>query len=128
MQRQLTLRPDDTLAMNNLAFALAETGTDLDQAQSLAEKAQRKEPNNPGIADTLGWVYAKKGLSDSAAQIYQNLVRKYPNDPAFRYHYGVALLQQGKRAEARTQFDLSLSNKPPKDIAEKIKEIVNRMG
>src|SRR5207244_7523520 len=48
LQRQLALDPENIIAMNNLAFALAETGTDLDQALSLAEKAQRKVPNNPG--------------------------------------------------------------------------------
>jgi tetratricopeptide (TPR) repeat protein len=128
LQRQLLLTPEDTIAMNNLAFALAETGTDLDQAQALAEKARRKAPNNPGVADTLGWVYTKKGLNDSAVQIFRALIKKYPDEPAFRYHMGVALLQQGNRAEAKTQLDLGLSKKPPKDMAEKIKDIVAKLG
>jgi tetratricopeptide (TPR) repeat protein len=128
LQRQLTLQPEDVTAMNNLAFALAETGSELDQALTLAEKARRKAPNNPGIADTLGWVYAKKGLNDSAVQIFTTLIKKYPDEPAFRYHLGVALLQQGKRAEAKTQLDLGLTKKPPKDMAEKIKDLVAKLG
>jgi putative PEP-CTERM system TPR-repeat lipoprotein len=128
LQRQLTLEPEDVTAMNNLAFALAETGSELDHALSLAEKARRKAPNNPGIADTLGWVYAKKGLNDSAVQIFTTLIKKYPDEPAFRYHLGVALLQQGKRAEAKTQLDVGLSKKPPKDMAEKIKDLVAKLG
>ena len=128
LQHQLSLEPENVIAMNNLAFALAESGTDLDKALELAEKAQRKAPNNPGIADTLGWVYAKKGLNDSAVQIFRGLIKKYPDDPGFRYHLGVVLVQQGKRAEARTQLDLGLAQKPPKDMAEKMKDLVAKLG
>jgi tetratricopeptide (TPR) repeat protein len=128
LQRQLTLEPEDATAMNNLAFALAESGSQLDQALELAGKARRKAPNNPGIADTLGWVYVKRGLNDSAVQIFSGLIKKYPDEPAFRYHLGVALLQQGKRSEAKTQLDLGLSKRPPKDMAEKIKDLVAKLG
>ena len=128
MRQQLTLDPEDVSALNNLAFTLAENGVDLDQALSMAEKAGRKAPNNPGVADTLGWVYTKKGLNDSATQIYRELVKKYPDQPMFRYHFGVALLQQGKSAEAKTEFTLSLAKNPPKEIADKIKEIVARIN
>jgi tetratricopeptide (TPR) repeat protein len=128
LQHQLTLDPENVTAMNNLAFALAETGSGLDQALALAEKAQRKVPNSPVFADTLGWVYAKKGLNESAVEIFTSLVKKYPEEPAFRYHLGVVLLQQGKRAEAKTQLDLGLTKNPPKDMAEKIKDIVAKLG
>ncbi len=128
LRKQLAINPDDTTAQNNLAFELAESGTDLDQASALAEKAQRKAPNNPGIADTLSWVYVRKGLNDSAIQILNGLVKKYPNQAEFRYHLGVALLQKGELGEARTQFSIALSHKLPKEMADKIKEIMSKMG
>src|SRR5204863_2135384 len=49
LRKQLVIDADNPISMNNLAFALAETGSDLDEALSLAEKAQRKFPNNDGI-------------------------------------------------------------------------------
>jgi tetratricopeptide (TPR) repeat protein len=128
LQRQLSLDPENAETMNNLAFALAETGSDLDQALSLAEKAQRKLPNNPGVADTLGWVYTKKGLNDSAVQIFNSLIKKFPDSPVLRYHLAVALLQQGKREEAKTQLTIGLSKNPPKEMADKIKDIVAKIG
>jgi tetratricopeptide (TPR) repeat protein len=112
LRRQLAINPEDTTAQNNLAFELAESGTDLDQASALAEKAQRKAPTNPGIADTLSWVYVKKGLNDSAIQILDGLVKRYPDEPAFRYHLGVALLQKGSLGEAKTQFNRDFSHNP----------------
>jgi Flp pilus assembly protein TadD len=128
LQKQLAMDPENTIAMNNLAFALADTSTDLDKALRLAQSAQRKAPSNPGIADTVGWVYVKKGLNDSAIQIFNGLVKKYPDEPAFRYHLGVALLQKGESAEAKAEFEISLSKNPPKDIAEKIKQILSKLG
>ncbi len=116
------------MALNNLAFELAESGTDLEQASALAEKAQRKAPNNPGVADTLSWVYVRRGLNDSAIQILDGFIKKYPNQPEFRYHLGVALMQKGHIGDAKTQFNLALSNKPPKAVADKIKQIMSKMG
>jgi tetratricopeptide (TPR) repeat protein len=128
VQKQLALNPQDTIAMNNLAFMLADTSTDLDRALTLAQTAQRKAPSNPGIADTVGWVYVKKGLNDSAIQIFNGLVKRYPDQAAFRYHLGVALLQKGQAEEAKAEFLISLSKNPPKDMAEKIKQILSKLG
>jgi len=128
LKHQLSLAPEDISALNNLAFALAETGTELDYAQEIAEKAQRKAPNSPEVADTLGWVYTRKGLNDSAVQIFNGLIRKHPEVAVLRYHLGVALMQQGKQAEAKAQLTIGLSKKPPKEIADKIREIVAKLG
>ncbi len=128
LKRQLKLDPENTIAQNNLAMALAETGTDLDQALSLAEKVQRKLPNNPGVSDTLAWVYTKKGLYDSATRTFRSLIKKYPNEPIFRYHLAVALLQQGKPAEAKSELTIGLSKKPAKDLADKMAAIAAKLG
>jgi tetratricopeptide (TPR) repeat protein len=128
LKKQIASDPENVIALNNLAYALAESGTDLDQALSFAEKAQRKVPNNAGVSDTLAWVYSKKGLNDSAIQIFNRLVKKYPDEAAFRYHLGVALLQKGQPAEAKAEFVISLSKNPPKDMAERIKQILSKLG
>jgi tetratricopeptide (TPR) repeat protein len=128
LRKQLITDPENTIALNNLAFALADSETNLDEALALAQRAQKKFPGNPGIADTLGWVYTKKGLNDSAIQVFRGLLKRYPDDAGFRYHLGVALLQQGKPAEAKSEFIISLSKNPPKEMAEKIKQIIAKIG
>jgi len=120
LNKQLALDPNNALAMNNLAFNLADTGTDLDRALSLAQQVARKFPNDPGVIDTVGWVYVKRGLNSSAIQVLGGLVKKYPNEPVFRYHFAVALLQGRQANDAKQELLAALSQHPAKDLSKKI--------
>ena len=71
---------------------------------------------------------SSKGLNESAIQIFNRLTKQYPDEAVLRYHLGVALLQQGKREEAKAQFAIGLSKKPSKEMADKIKDIVAKIG
>ena len=127
LRKLLALNPNDAEVMNNLAFDLAETGTDLNQAMTLAATAARKLTDDPGVLDTLGWVYAKTGLNESAIQIFRNLVNKNPDHPVYRYHLGVAFLQAHKSTEAKSEFTIALSQKPSKDLAQKIQALSSQL-
>ena len=72
--------------MNNLAFLLAETGDSLDDVLKLAWQAVSKEPNNPALLDTLGYVYLKRDKNDNALEIFNKLIRTFPDDPTCAYH------------------------------------------
>jgi tetratricopeptide (TPR) repeat protein len=122
LDRQLALEPGDAAAMNNLAFNLAETGQDLERALNLAETVARKYPNNPAVLDTLGWVYVKRGLNQSAIQVLRGLVEKNPSEPAYRYHLGVALLHDKQTGDAKKELLAAQSEHPDKDLAGKIDE------
>jgi tetratricopeptide (TPR) repeat protein len=122
LKQQLALDPDNAAAMNNLAFNLAETGTELDRAQTLAEKVARKFPNDQGVIDTLGWVYTKRGLNQSAIQVLRVLVRKYPYEPVYRYHLAVALLQAKQTSDAKRELLAALAEHPPKELSSKIQQ------
>ena len=87
-----------------------------------------KFPDNAGVADTIGWVYVKKHMNDSAAQVFSSLVRRFPTDPTYRYHLAIALWQQGQTSKARTELQTALAAKPSPDLAQKIKETAARLG
>ncbi len=123
MKKELALDPQNAAVMNNLAFDLAETGTDLGHALTLAAAAARKLSGDPNVLDTLGWVYAKNGLNESAIQVFRVLVNKNPDLPVYRYHLGVAFLQDNKPNEAKDEFTIALSEKPPKELARRIREV-----
>lgn len=127
-QKVLELQPDHPIALNNLAYILAETGGDLDQALTMAQRARQKLPQDPNVADTLGWIYIKKNLSDNAIEIFRELVRKEPGNPTFHYHLGVALYQKGDRLAARQALQAAMRNKPSADEAAKIKELMSKLG
>jgi tetratricopeptide (TPR) repeat protein len=73
-EKVLAARSDLPGAKNDLAWLLAEEGNDLERALSLAQEAQQAEPENAEIADTLGYVYYRKGLFDPALQQFKYAV------------------------------------------------------
>ncbi|HEY1494578.1 MAG TPA: tetratricopeptide repeat protein, partial [Candidatus Solibacter sp.] len=70
----LELSPNDGVALNNLAYILAENGGDLDDALKLAQHALQLLPDLPEVADTLGWIYLKKNVSARAIEVFRDLV------------------------------------------------------
>jgi tetratricopeptide (TPR) repeat protein len=112
----LALEPENAVVMNNLAFMLVDGDGKIEEAQSLAERAVQKAPENPHFADTLGLVYLKKKLGDSAVHVFQNLAKKYPDNPTFRYHYGLALVESGQKARAKAELEAALPKKPSEDV------------
>lgn len=124
----LKLQPDHPIALNNLAFIIAETGGDLDQALAFSQKARQKLPDNPDIADTLGWIYIKKNLSDNAVNIFRDLTAKQPQRSTFHYHLGMALYQRGDKPQARKELQSALGDKPSPLEEKQIKDLLGRIG
>ncbi len=120
--------PDDPQAMNEMAYFVSENGGDLNEAQRLAQRALEKAPNQPGFSDTMGCVYLKKGLRDSALQIFGNLVQKYPKHPVYRYHLGMALLENGDKGRAKKELDTALASHPSRQDEARIKELLSKIG
>ncbi len=126
-EQLLKIAPDNPIALNNLAYIKAEEGSDLDQALTMVQKALQKAPSSPDIADTLGWIYIKKNLSDDAVRVYKDLVAKDPANATFHYHFGMALLQKGDRPSAKKELETAIQNKPSKDDDLKIRELLQRI-
>lgn len=120
----LKIQPDAPVALNNLAYTKAEEGVDLDQALTMAQRAVQKVPNSMDMADTLGWIYIKKNLSDDAVRVFSNLVQKDPKNPTFHYHYGMALLQKGDKPSAKRELETAMKDNPSKDEAGKIQDLL----
>jgi tetratricopeptide (TPR) repeat protein len=112
-ERILTIQPDESTALNNLAFIKASQGTDLEGAFTMAQRARQKDPNNPNVQDTLGWIFIKKNQTEDAVRIFRDLVAKYPTSAVFHYHYAMALFQKGDRVSAKRELSAALGAKPP---------------
>jgi len=126
-EASLKLDPNNGIAMNNLAFLMAEHNGDLDDALTKGTKAKQLLPNTPEVADTLGWIYLKKNLSDNAIEIFRELVQKAPNQSTFRYHLGMALSQKGDKPKAIKELNDALKYNPPKEERDKIQLLLNRL-
>src|SRR5262249_16799532 len=92
----LKIDPNNGVALNKRACPLADSGGDLDQALTLAQRAKQMLPSLPEVSDTLGMIYLRKNLSDNAIDIFKDLVAKDPK-ATFRYHLGMAFSQKGDK-------------------------------
>jgi tetratricopeptide (TPR) repeat protein len=121
-------------AANNLAWLYAEYGKgNMDEAVKLAQGIVQSNPEVPTFADTLGWVYYKKGLYGAATEqlkkavaVDEALARRVNGSPSPTYHFhlGVALAAKGDKGGARREIEsaLRLSQKtsfPEVDVARK---------
>jgi predicted Zn-dependent protease len=124
----LALKPDGAEAQNGLAYALADAGGDLYEAQRLAQGVLDRNPREASYSDTLAWVYVKRNLADNAIQILHRIVRESPEKPSFHYHLAVALLQKGDRAGGRAELMAALSKKPSDEMRQSIENALSSLG
>lgn len=127
-EKALEIGPGNHIAMNNLAYLLLETGGDLKEAERLARGAIQAARNQPNYSDTLGLVYLKKGMMDSALQVYANLVKQYPENAAYRFHYAMVFFAKGDRGKAREELKTALGKSPDSSLTLKINELFSRIG
>jgi Flp pilus assembly protein TadD len=100
LRRVIELKPDHHHAYNALGYSLAERNQRLPEARALIAKAVELAPNDPFIADSLGWVEFRLG---NHAQALIHLQRAYASRPdtEIAAHLGEVLWTMGQRDEAR---------------------------
>ena len=123
----LAIDPNNPQALNNLAFAIADSGTNLDEALTMASKAKQQLPNVDQVSDTLGWIYIKKNMGDSAADVFSTLTRKAPENPTYHYHYCMALYEKGDKAGAQRECNAALAKNPVKNQAEQVRQLMAKL-
>lgn len=114
----IELDANNAIAMNNLAFLLAEGGTDLDEALRLARRAMEISPSAMEITDTAGWVQLKRGDNDAAIALFAEAVAKEPSEEGFRDHLLMALERKGDRDGIRGETITALKQvSTPENLA-----------
>ena len=111
--RFLATRPDDVIALNNLAWITQQRG-DLAKARELAEKAvAAAPPAAPAtglVKDTLGWVMLAQGDIQGALPQLEAASAAQPGNPEIQYHVAVALQRAGRASDARAVLEKLLSS------------------
>jgi tetratricopeptide (TPR) repeat protein len=124
----LKLDPQNAIVLNNLAYLLAETGGDLNDALTKVQRAKQIRSDLPEISDTLGWVYLKKGLADNAIDVFKELVARVPHQSTYRFHLGMAYSQKGDKTKAMEQLKEALKFSPTPDEKDKIQALITKLG
>jgi putative PEP-CTERM system TPR-repeat lipoprotein len=102
----VTRRPQDSVAVNNLAWAIGQRGGA--DAQPLAERAFFLSPN-PDTADTLGWILARNGKAGQAVPLLRRSVAARASDPAAAFRLAYALRATGAKDEAEALLTPALA-------------------
>lgn len=98
------IQPDAPLALNNLAYLLAQHFNDLDTAQRHARRARQLAPSEPTIADTVGWIEFLRGNYPEALRILSEVAAQLDTVPEFLYHLGMAQYMMGLENPALTSL------------------------
>ena len=107
-EESLKIDPKFAPAANNLAWILSEQGGNIDVALNYAQVAREQRPEDPSIADTLGWIYYKKNAYLKASSLLKEAAEKLPDNPIVQYHYGLAQQKNGDVAGAKKSLQSSL--------------------
>ncbi len=114
----LAIDETNLVALNNLANDVAITNPD--EALSLAQRAMEAAPDNPGVEDTIGWMYYRKGMYQNAVQYLQAANSKEPN-PSRRFHLGLAYMKVGDRDRGQKLVTLAIHEDPTLAATEQIR-------
>ena len=128
LTKSLQIQPEQPIVENNLAYLMAESGGNLDVALTLAQAAQRALPNSPDTADTLAWVYYKKGVYSSAMDLWQNSAKNAPNNASVQYHMGLAYERLNNKAAAAASLKKAVEFGNGTDIGKKAQAELDRLG
>lgn len=110
----LEKNPQNAPILNLLAYALAEQGTRLNEAEEYAVRALALTPNDASYIDTLAWIFYKQGKYDEANRLLSSFPQTVLGRNAeIAYHLGKVRLALGKKDEAKTYFEMAKQDYPP---------------
>ncbi|HEY7615300.1 MAG TPA: tetratricopeptide repeat protein [Terriglobales bacterium] len=122
-RKAVELDDQNFLALNNLAYLLAEYGKQADEALKLAHRAKDLAPTNANILDTLGWIYYRKGLWATAIQHLEQAVSKEPTGLR-KSHLALAYIKSGDRKRGRDMIDAALKMDPKLSESRSFQELL----
>ncbi len=107
LQGLLDKKPNDPVALNNLAWVYQQQGDK--RAKQLAHQAYILSPGSQ-TADTLGWILVSAGNTAQGVPLLRQAAAQGGSDPRILYHYGVALKDTGQRDEAIKALNAAVAN------------------
>lgn len=109
-------------ALNNLAYLYSEKLNNLARAYELARRSRELLPDDPRIADTLGWILYHRGEHAQALVHLQESAAKLAQIGEVQYHLGMAHYALAHEAPARAAFQLALNLEPQAAWNEEIRD------
>lgn len=117
LRRFIALYPDSFIGYNQLAWLFIQREIRLDEALTLAQKADTLQPGNASVLDNLGWIYFLTGRSEDALDVLREANRvSVSSNPDIVFHLALAENEFGSQSESRELLvhflDMTQGNHP----------------
>ncbi|SEM59388.1 Flp pilus assembly protein TadD, contains TPR repeats [Sphingomonas gellani] len=123
LQKAVSLAPAEPVALNYLGYTGLEHGEPVGASTRLIERASTLAPDDPDIADSLGWAYHRAGESARALPLLERASAAQPGAAEIGEHLGDVYWALGRRYEARYAWRAAALTAEPADaqrLSEKI--------
>ena len=121
----LAMNPDDVAVLNNLAWIYFQANDP--GAHTMAERAYRNDPGNPGVLDTYGWILVHQDDVDRGAEMLRQAHEQLPDVAEVSYHYAVALHRSGDQQQAREMLEALLVDNNSFDGREQARQLLEEI-
>lgn len=111
-ERALQIDKTNAIAKNNLAWLFAEHDGNIDVALGLAQQAKEALGDDPQVTHTIGWIYYKKGIYQTALTYLKASAQGNPKNALLQYQLGLAYAKAGSPLEARQALRNALALDP----------------
>jgi Flp pilus assembly protein TadD len=111
MAAAAALAPDNAAVLNAYGYTLANHDGSTAEAYGLVRRALERDPGDPAILDSYGWVLYRQGRLPEARS-YLELAHAGLPDPEVAAHLGEVMWKQGDRAGARKVWEEALQAAP----------------
>ena len=124
----LSVSPNNVLALNNLAYALAVRKAQPAEGLAFAERAMAlAKGKSPEVADTLAWIYHLMGRHAEAALMLQGVVKAAPDRAELRLHAAVVFASVGRLEEAAVELREAVRLQPEMESRDEVKALRARL-
>ncbi len=117
----LALAPDHADALNFVAYAYAEKGVRLDEAERLVRRALEIRPRSGYILDSLGWVHFRRGDFRRAVEVLEKADGLAGPEPTILEHLGDAYHAAARPGEAAAAYRRALKSLGDESPAEQVR-------
>lgn len=122
-RRILEVQPNQVVALNNLAYALAVGQNAPAEGLPFAKRAATLTPANANVLDTLAWIEHLLGDHDTAAKRLEEAIRRDPNHADIRLHAAIVFQAAGARVRAEAELKTALRLNPSLEDSESVRHL-----
>ena len=123
-RRILTLEPDNSSVKNALGYTLLLHTERYNEAYDLIKAALDKQPEDPAIIDSMGWVLFKLGRHDEAVTYLEKAYNLFA-DPEVASHLIQAYWAVGLKTQALHLLEQSKADNPDNPYLQEAEQAIN---